>query len=186
MLSSCKCFQSNRSLNIPPGQPPGHLNFCSNSPLPRLKLFKCPIIGPFQVIGCPHPQETFSFYYAPEAVYVNMSSMENTLTCQRYYKWFLNTFTYRTKLVQAFAFQPLRHESGIFRFECIKACLCHDLSSQVESARHNMKSRLEIKFPTALRVVIKCLAPGKTKLIKFPSSGAVKDVKCPGYVLGDA
>ena len=29
----------------------------------------------------------------------------------------------RNKLVQAFAFQPVRHESGIFRFECMKACL---------------------------------------------------------------
>ena len=37
--------------------------------------------------------------------------------------------------MQAFAFQPVRHESGIFRFECIKACLRHDLSRHVESAR---------------------------------------------------
>ena len=50
--------------------------------------------------------------------------------------------------MQAFAFQPVRHESGIFRFECIKACLHHDLSRHVESARHNMKSKLTIKFPT--------------------------------------
>ena len=36
-------------------------NFCSNSPLPRPKssVFKCPIIGPFQVIKCPQPRETF-------------------------------------------------------------------------------------------------------------------------------
>ena len=49
-------------------------NFCSNSPPPEAeKLFKCPIIGPFQVIKCLHPREFFgSFYYAPEAVYVNM------------------------------------------------------------------------------------------------------------------
>ena len=39
------------------------------------------------------------------------------------------------KLVQAFAFQPVRHESGIFRFECMKVCLRHDLSRHVESAR---------------------------------------------------
>ena len=44
-------------------------------------------------------------------------------------KWFLNTFKYRAKLVQAFAFQPVRHESGIFRYECIKICLRHDLES---------------------------------------------------------
>ena len=48
--------------------------------------------------------------------------------------WFLNTFKYRVKLVQAFALQPVRHESGIFRFECIKACLHHDLSRHVDSA----------------------------------------------------
>ena len=63
-------------------------------------------------------------------------------------QWFLNTFKYRAKLVQAFAFQPVRHESGIFRFECIKACLRHDLSRQVESARRNMKWKLAIKFTT--------------------------------------
>ena len=49
--------------------------------------------------------------------------------------------------MQAFAFQPVRHESGIFRFEWIKVCLCHDLSSLVESAQRNMKSKLAIKFP---------------------------------------
>ena len=50
--------------------------------------------------------------------------------------------------MQAFAFQPVRHESGIFRFECIKAFLRHDLSRHVESARRNMKSKLAIEFPT--------------------------------------
>ena len=54
--------------------------------------------------------------------------------------------------MQAFAFQPVRHESGIFSFECIKACLRHDLrhdlSRHVESARRNMTSELAIKFPT--------------------------------------
>ena len=52
------------------------------------------------------------------------------------------------KLLQAFAFQQVRHESGIFRFACIKACLRHELSRHVESARRNMKSKLAIKFPT--------------------------------------
>ena len=50
--------------------------------------------------------------------------------------------------MQAFAFQPVRHELGIFRFECIKACIRHDLSRHMESARRNMKSKLVIKFPT--------------------------------------
>ena len=46
-----------------------------------------------------------------------------------------NTFKYRAKLVRAFAFQPVRHESGIFHLECIKACLHHDLSCHVESVQ---------------------------------------------------
>ena len=48
------------------------------------------------------------------------------------YKSFLNTFKYGTKLVQAFGFQPFRHEYTIFSFEFIKVCLRrlrHDLST---------------------------------------------------------
>ena len=40
------------------------------------------------------------------------------------------------------------------------------------------------KIPYSLWVVIKCPAPGKTKLIKFPPSRAGKDVKCPRYARG--
>ena len=70
-------YPSNRSFKIPPGQPPGYLNFWKSfgkfPPPVAEKLFKCPIIGPFQVIKCPTPGKLFgSFYYAPEAVYVNM------------------------------------------------------------------------------------------------------------------
>ena len=67
-------YQSNRSLNIPPRAFEFLENFCSNSPPPKAeKLFKCPIIGPFQAIKCPTPGKLFgSFYYAPEAVCVNM------------------------------------------------------------------------------------------------------------------
>ena len=50
--------------------------------------------------------------------------------------------------MQTFAFQPVRHKSGIFRCECIKAYLRHDLSCHVESARRKMKSKIAIKFPT--------------------------------------
>ena len=62
-------YQSNRSFNIPPGQTPGHLNFWKIfgkfSPPEAEKLF--------QVIKYPTPGKLFgSFYYAPEAVYVNM------------------------------------------------------------------------------------------------------------------
>ena len=57
-------YQSNRILNIPLSrQPLGHLNFgkclVKFTPPEAEKLFKCPIIGPFQVIKCPHPRETF-------------------------------------------------------------------------------------------------------------------------------
>ena len=41
----------------------------------------------------------------------------------------------QNKFVQALAFQTVRHESGIFHFECMKACLRHDLSCHVKSAR---------------------------------------------------
>ena len=50
--------------------------------------------------------------------------------------------------MQAFAFQPVRHKLGIFRSECIKACLRHDLSRHVESAQRNMTAKLAIRFPT--------------------------------------
>ena len=61
----------------PPGKPRAFEFFAKFlfkfPPLEAKKLFKCPIIGPFQVIKCPHPGKLFgSFYYALEAVYVNM------------------------------------------------------------------------------------------------------------------
>ena len=47
----------------PPGNPLGIWIFgkflFKFSPLEAEKLFKCPIIDPFQVIKCPHPRETF-------------------------------------------------------------------------------------------------------------------------------
>ena len=73
---------------------------------------------------------------------------------------------------------------GIFRFDCIKACLRHDLSRHVESARRNMKIEASDQIPHPLWVVIKCPAPGKTKFIKFSPSRAAKNVKCPGYARG--
>ena len=58
--------------------------------------------------------------------------------------------------MQAFAFHPVRHESSIFRFECIN----------VESEETEASNQI----PHPLWVVIKCLTPEKTKFIKFPSS----------------
>ena len=85
--------------------------------------------------------------------------------------------------MQAFAFQPVRLELGIFRFECIKACLRHDLSRHVESVPRNMKWKLAIKFPTP-NSPPPPPAAGKTNFIKFPPSRAVKDIKCQGYARG--
>ena len=71
-------YQSNRSFNIPPRATPRVFefleHFCSNSPSPAAeKPFKCPIIGLFQVIKCPTPGKLLSsFYYAPEAVIIQM------------------------------------------------------------------------------------------------------------------
>ena len=49
-------YQSNRSFNIPPGNPPGNWifgKFLFKFPPPEAeKLFKCRIIDPFQVIKC--------------------------------------------------------------------------------------------------------------------------------------
>ena len=47
----------------------------------------------------------------------------------------------------AFAIQPVRHESGIFRFECIKGCLCHDLPRHLESTQLVTWNQGAIKFP---------------------------------------
>ena len=47
----------------PPGNPQAFVLFAKflfKFPPPEAeKLFKCPIIGPFQVIKCPHPREPF-------------------------------------------------------------------------------------------------------------------------------
>ena len=79
-------YQSNRSLNIPPPRATPQAfefleNFGSNSPEAE-KLFKCPIIGPFQVIKCPHPRETFQWLLlCSESCVCKHGLIENNLTC---------------------------------------------------------------------------------------------------------
>ena len=55
--------QIEASTSPPPGNPRAFVffgKFLLKFPPPEAeKLFKCPIIGPFQVIKCPHPRETF-------------------------------------------------------------------------------------------------------------------------------
>ena len=56
------------------------------------------------------------------------------------------------------------HESAIFSLEYIKVCLCHDLSTHVESARLlTLKSRLELKFPTPYEWRSNSFPPGQEK-----------------------
>ena len=90
----------------------------------------------------------------------------------------------QSKACTSLCFSASPPRIGIFRFDCIKACLRHDLSRHVESARRNMKIEASDQIPHPLWVVIKCPAPGKTKFIKFSPSRAAKNVKCPGYARG--
>ena len=118
-------YHSNQSLNISPGNPLAFEfleNFCSNSPSGGQKAVQMPhhrSIPSDQMP--PTPGKHFSsFHYAPEAADVNIVQWITLLHAKGNINWFLNTFKYRAKLVQAFAFQPVQQESGIFRFECIK------------------------------------------------------------------
>ena len=70
----------------PPGNPPGIWifgKFLFKFPPPEAeKLFKCPIIGPFQVIKCPHPRETFQWLLlCSESCVCKHGLIENNLTC---------------------------------------------------------------------------------------------------------
>ena len=65
-----------------------------------------------------------------------------------------------------------------------EACLRHDLSPHVESARLVTWIRdWQSNSPPPMSSD-QMLAPGKTKLIKFPPFRAGKDIKYPGYAGG--
>ena len=74
----CFMYQSNRSFNIPPGQSPGHLNFWKIfgkfPPSRGRKAVQMPHYSSFPGGEMPPTlgKHFSSFYYAPEAVYVNM------------------------------------------------------------------------------------------------------------------
>ena len=90
------------------------------------------------------------------------------------YKSSLNTFKYGTKLVQAFGFQPLRHEYAIFSFEFIKVCL---RCLQEISVTGNMKLRLAIKFLIPYEWCSNALPPGQEKASNargMPGGGMLK------------
>ena len=110
-------YLSNRSFVIPPGNPPGIWV------LGKL-LFKFPPPRAEKLFKCPHSREnyqiTVSIFQTPFNTFHNPTFQ---LAGIIKYKLSLNTFKYGTKLVQAFGFQPLRHEHAIFSFEFIKVCL---------------------------------------------------------------
>ena len=72
------CTSQIEASTSPPRATPGHLyflqNFCSNSPLPRPEsCSNAPSLVHPRWSNAPTPGKLFgSFYYAPEAVYVNM------------------------------------------------------------------------------------------------------------------
>ena len=153
MLYACYVPVKSKLKHTPPGQTPGHLNFW--------KIFvQIPPSRGRKAVQMPHYRSISDDQMLPPTGNFSVASImlqscvckhgliDNTLTCRRWYKWFLNTFKDSAKLVQAFAFQPVRHESDISHFDCIKSCLRRDLSRNVELARRNMKSKLTIKFPT--------------------------------------
>ena len=141
-------------LQHPPGATPGHLNFWKifvQIPSSRgRKAVQMPHHRSIPDDQTPTPGKLFgSFYYAPEAVYVNLRGSIDRETPLLHAKDNVNG-SWIPSLVQAFAFQPVRHESGIVRFECMKACLRHNfITPRGISATRNMKSGLAIKFPTA-------------------------------------
>ena len=149
-------YQSNQSFNIsPPGNPPGiwifgKFLFKSPPPPEAEKLFKCPIIGPFQVIKCRHPLFG-SFYYAPEAVYVNMVLIDRETTLL-HAKDKVNGSWIPSNTEQSLCKPLLFSQSATNRVSF--ALNAWSLSSpwfitpRGISATRNMKSRLAIKCPT--------------------------------------
>ena len=157
-LSVAVMYLSNRSFNIPPGQPPGHLNFW--------KIFgKFPPHRAEKLFKCPPSRENYQ---------ITVLTFQKLLLC--FWTWFirqhifiyykdksfLNTFKYGKQLVYTFGFQPIRHNMpSIFSFEFIKVWslrrLRHDLS-------RNMTSRPAIKFPTPYEWWSNSLPPGQERV----------------------
>ena len=174
-------YQSNRSLNIPPGNPPGIWilgKFVFKFPPPEAeKLFKCPIIGPFQVIKCPHPRET-------SQLLLLCSGIDNTLTCKKIIQMVLEYLQIQSNVYASLWFSASPPRIGYRSLWMHKALSPPWFTTPRRiSATCNMKSRSD-QTPHPLWVVIKCPAPGKTKFIKFRPSRAGKYVKCPGYARG--
>ena len=132
-------YQSNQSLNIPhPGNPAGIWTFGKflfKFPPPEAeKLFKCPIISPFQLIKCPHPGKLFtSFYYAPEAVYVNMVYRQHSYM-PKIIQIVLEYLQIQSKACANLCFSASLPRIGYLSLWMHEGLFCHDLSCHVESA----------------------------------------------------
>ena len=131
--------QSNQSLNIPLGNPPGYLNFW--------KIFVPIPLSPGQkAVHMPPPLgklPDYCFNFSVASVTLQRLCMLTWFIRQCifiYYKYksLLYTFKYGTHLVKPLFFNQSATNSQIFSFEFMKVCLrClrHDLSAHMESAR---------------------------------------------------
>ena len=109
----------------PQGQPPGHLNFW------KIFVQIPPSLGR-KAVQMPHtgklPDSCFNF---------SVASIKLLRLHMLYYRYksFLNTFKYRTQLVQAFVLQPICHKYTIFPLNSSKSVSAvsamHDLSTHV-------------------------------------------------------
>ena len=110
-------YQSNRSINIPPGNPPRAFEFletlCSNSPLPRPKsCSNAPLEVHCSWSNAP-PQETFQELLLCSGSCVCKHGMNGS--------W-IPSNTEQSLCKPLLFSQSATKKSGIFRFKCIKAC----------------------------------------------------------------
>ena len=144
-------YQSNRTLNIPPGQPPGHLNFLKifiQIPSSRGRNVQMPHYRSIPGDQMPPPPGNFSV----ASVMLGKLCNENMDYRQHSYmpkiiQMVLEYLQIESKACASLCFSASLPQIGYLSL-WIKACLRHDLSRHVESARRNMKSKLAIKFPT--------------------------------------
>ena len=159
-------YQSNRSFNIPPGQPRGPLNFwkilVQTLPPRAEKLIKCPHLREsFQITVL---TILFTCKLALDASFLN-SKFKRILS--KINKNRLKQLQIRNKACVGlwFSTNPPRI-SNIFLWiyqSLSPPPLHHDLSTKRISATRNLKSRLAIKFPTPCEKCSNALPPGVEK-----------------------
>ena len=131
-------YQSNRSLNMPPG----HLNFwkifVQISPSWGRKAVQMPHYYCYRSIS--------GDQMSPPPGNFSVASIVLRKLCR--WTWFNRQHSYMSKIIQmvleylqiqskacaSLWFSASPHESDIFSFECIKACLRHDLSRGISAS----------------------------------------------------